>query len=175
MNVFEAAKAAVPLRKAAECYGLRILPNGMACCPFHEDRHPSLKLNEDYFFCFGCGAHGDVIDFTAGLFGLSLQDAVEKLTNDFGIGTTRGLCVHPAPTNTASGLERLCIRALSNYLHLLQIWRLRDAPVFSGFFGYRGYRTAGAGFTDIPKRHNLRAAGLCRKTEKGGKQLLPRR
>ena len=132
MNVFEAAKAAVPLRKAAECYGLRILPNGMACCPFHEDRHPSLKLNEDYFFCFGCGAYGDVIDFTAGLFGLSLQDAAEKLTNDFGIGTTRGLCVHPAPTNTASGLERLCIRALSNYLHLLQIWRLRYAPVTLG-------------------------------------------
>ena len=24
--------------------------------------HPSLKLNEDYFFCFGCGAKGDVID-----------------------------------------------------------------------------------------------------------------
>ena len=132
MNVFETAKAAVPLRKAAECYGLRILSNGMACCPFHEDRHPSLKLNEDYFFCFGCGAHGDVIDFTARLFGLSLQDAAEKLTNDFGIGTTRGLCVHPAPTNATSGLERLCIRVLSDYLRLLQIWRLRYAPVTLG-------------------------------------------
>lgn len=132
MNVFEAAKAAVPLRKAAECYGLQISPNGMACCPFHEDRHPSLKLNEDYFFCFGCGAHGDVIDFTAGLFWLSLLDAAEKLTNDFGIGTTQGLCVRSAPTNTTSGLERLCIRVLSDYLRLLQIWRLRYAPVTLG-------------------------------------------
>ena len=132
MNVFEAAKVAVPLRKAAECYGLQILPNGMACCPFHEDRHPSLKLNEDYFFCFGCGAHGDVIDFTAGLFNLSLQDAAEKLTNDFGIGTTQGLCVRPAPPNTTSGLKQLCIRVLSDYLRLLQIWRLRYAPVTLG-------------------------------------------
>ena len=103
----------------------------MACCPFHDDRHPSMKVDRR-FHCFACQGDGDVIDFTAGLFGLSLQDAVEKLTNDFGIGTTRGLCVHPAPTNTASGLERLCIRALSNYLHLLQIWRLRYAPVTLG-------------------------------------------
>jgi len=42
----------------------------MTCCPFHEDRYPSLKLNEDFFYCFGCGTSGDVIDFTARLFGL---------------------------------------------------------------------------------------------------------
>lgn len=87
MNVFETIKAAVPMREAAEHYGLRVLPNGMACCPFHDDHHPSLKLNEDYFFCFGCNAHGDVIDFTAKLWGLSAQEAVEKLRGDFGIET----------------------------------------------------------------------------------------
>ena len=85
MKLFESVKAAVPLRQAAEHYGLRVLPNGMACCPFHKDRHPSLKLNEDYFFCFGCGASGDVIDFTARLFGISLKNAAQKLSADFGI------------------------------------------------------------------------------------------
>ena len=50
MNQFESVKAAVPLRQAAETYGLRVLRNGMTCCPFHEDRHPSMKLNKDYFF-----------------------------------------------------------------------------------------------------------------------------
>lgn len=85
MKLFESVKAAVTLRRAAETYGLRVLPNGMTCCPFHEDRHPSLKLNEDYFFCFGCGASGDVIDFTARLFGISLKDAAEKLAADFSI------------------------------------------------------------------------------------------
>ena len=85
MNQFERVKAAVTLRQAAKAYGLRVLPNGMTCCPFHEDKHPSLKLNEDYFFCFGCGASGDVIDFTARLFGISLKDAARKLSADFGI------------------------------------------------------------------------------------------
>ncbi len=132
MNVFEAIKAAVPMREAAEHYGLRVLPNGMTCCPFHEDHHPSLKLNEDYFFCFGCGAHGDVIDFTAKLWGLSAQKAVEKLSGDFEIGTEQV----PSPFHTspevASNLERLCIRVLKEYLRLLRIWRLRYAPVTLG-------------------------------------------
>ena len=71
MNLFQTVKAAVSPRDAAEAYGLTVSRNGMTCCPFHEDRHPSLKLNEDYFFCFGCGASGDVIDFTARIYGLS--------------------------------------------------------------------------------------------------------
>lgn len=67
MRVFETINAAVTPRQAAEHYGLRVLPNGMTCCPFHQDRHPSLKLNEEYYFCFGCGASGDVINFTASI------------------------------------------------------------------------------------------------------------
>ena len=85
MNQFESVKAAVPLWQAAETYGLSVSRNGMTCCPFHKDRHPSMKLNEDYFFCFGCGANGDVIDFTARLFGISLKNAAQKLSADFGI------------------------------------------------------------------------------------------
>ena len=49
MNIFETVKAAVTVRQAAEHYGLKINRSGMICCPFHDDRHPSLKLNEDYF------------------------------------------------------------------------------------------------------------------------------
>ena len=79
MNQFESVKAAVTLRQAAENYGLTVSRNGMTCCPFHEDRHPSMKLNEDYFFCFGCHASGDVIDFTTRLFGLSPYAAAQKL------------------------------------------------------------------------------------------------
>ena len=71
MNIYESIKAAISVKQAAEHYGLKVSRNGMACCPFHNDRHPSLKLNEEYFFCFGCGAKGDVIDFVARLFDLS--------------------------------------------------------------------------------------------------------
>ena len=126
MNQFESVKAAVPLRQAAENYGLELRRNGMTCCPFHEDAHPSLKLNEDYFFCFGCGASGDVIDFTARLFGISLKDAAEKLTADFGISADiKPIAIRQNP----SRLDELrCRRALTAYLHLLKKWKTQYAP-----------------------------------------------
>ena len=126
MNQFESVKAAVPLRQAAETYGLTVSRNGMTCCPFHEDRHPSMKLNEDYFFCFGCGASGDVIDFTARLFGISLKDASEKLTADFGISADiKPIAIRQNP----SRLDELrCRRALTDYLHLLKKWKTQYAP-----------------------------------------------
>ena len=126
MNQFERVKAAVPLRQAAETYGLTVSRNGMTCCPFHEDRHPSMKLNEDYFFCFGCGASGDVIDFTARLFGISLKDASEKLTADFGISADiKPIAIRQNP----SRLDELRYRrALTDYLHLLKKWKTQYAP-----------------------------------------------
>ena len=77
-NVFEAVKQSVSTREAAAFYGIEVKRNGMACCPFHDDKNPSMKLNEEYFYCFGCGATGDVIDFTAKLFDLSPKEAAEK-------------------------------------------------------------------------------------------------
>ena len=126
MNQFESVKAAVPLRQAAETYGLTVSRNGMTCCPFHEDRHPSMKLNEDYFFCFGCGATGDVIDFTARLFGVSLKDAVTKLAADFGVSEdARQVSVRQNPFRLD---ELRCRRALTAYLHLLKKWKTQYAP-----------------------------------------------
>lgn len=47
MNIFETVKAAVTVRQAADYYGLKGSRSGMACCPFHNDRHPSLnELNQ---------------------------------------------------------------------------------------------------------------------------------
>ncbi|MBW2647504.1 MAG: hypothetical protein JRE23_15270 [Deltaproteobacteria bacterium] len=50
-------------------------------CPFHDDRNPSFKVNPDRqtFHCFGCGAHGDAIDFTQRLHNLSFKDALRYL------------------------------------------------------------------------------------------------
>lgn len=126
MNQFERVKAAVTLRQAAETYGLTVSRNGMTCCPFHEDRNPSLKLNEDYFFCFGCGASGDVIDFTARLFGISLKDATEKLAADFGISAeTKQVFIRQNPSRQE---ELRCRRALTDYLHLLKKWKTQYSP-----------------------------------------------
>ena len=79
------AKFTVTVKQAAEHYGCKVNRGEIICCPFHDDRHPSMKLNRDYFYCFGCGATGDVIDFVARLFGLSSYEAAKKLAYDFGI------------------------------------------------------------------------------------------
>ena len=84
MNVFEAVKQSVTTRQAAEHYGIRIGRNGMACCPFHHDKTPSMKLDRRYH-CFGCGADGDVIDFAAALYGLRKKEAAVQLAQDFGL------------------------------------------------------------------------------------------
>ena len=134
MNQFERVKAAVTLRQAAETYGLTVSRNGMTCCPFHEDKHPSLKLNEDYFFCFGCGAKGDVIDLVARLFGLSSYEATQRLAADFGIDTEPGQAVVASCKPKRPHIrqfredEMLCFRVLTDYLHLLEDWKVRYAP-----------------------------------------------
>ena len=55
MDLFTQVKMAVSVKEAAEYYGLEVKCGSMVCCPFHNDRTPSMKLNEDYFYCFGCG------------------------------------------------------------------------------------------------------------------------
>ena len=134
MTMYETIKAAVPVKQAAEHYGLKVSRSGMACCLFHHDRHPSLKLNEDYFFCFGCGAKGDVIDLVGRLFDLSGYEAAQKLAADFGIGTEPGRAVEASRKPKRPHIrqfredEMLCFRVLTDYLHLLEDWKVRYAP-----------------------------------------------
>ena len=68
MNLFEIVKYGVSCREAAERYGVEVNHYGMALCPFHNDRHPSLYVADDHYYCFACGEHGDVIDFVGKLF-----------------------------------------------------------------------------------------------------------
>jgi hypothetical protein len=101
----------------------------MCRCPFHNDHTPSLKLNEDYYYCFGCGATGDVIDFTARLFGLRNGEAAQKLAVDFGISRGKPSVLAKLRRYQQQGQdERRCIRALTDYLHTLQEWKQRYSP-----------------------------------------------
>ena len=84
MNLFQAVKEAVTAKEAAVFYGIEVKRNNMACCPFHNDRTPSMKIDRRYH-CFGCGEDGDVINFTAKLFGLGQYEAAMKLVNDMGL------------------------------------------------------------------------------------------
>ena len=89
MNLFQNVKYGVSCREAAERYGVSVNRQGKALCPFHNDRHPSLYVADNHYFCFACGAHGDVIDFAADFFDLPLYEAAQRLAADFGIDTDR--------------------------------------------------------------------------------------
>ena len=134
MDLFTQIKMAVSVKEAAEYYGLEVNRGNMVCCPFHNDRTPSMKLNEDYFYCFGCGATGDVIDLAARLFNLSSYDAAKKLAYDFGIDpdkppTAAALRKPQYPLAKAFQREELhCRRVLCDYLHLLENWKVQCAP-----------------------------------------------
>ena len=133
-SVFEAVKQSITVREAAQMYGIEVNRSGMACCPFHDDKNPSMKLNEEYFYCFGCGATGDVIDFTARLYNLSPKEAAEKLAQDFGIGPDKPPAAAALPKPERPLLkayrqeEVRCLRVLCDYLHLLEGWKQNCAP-----------------------------------------------
>ena len=82
MNIFSEVKEHLTARKVAEYYGLKIRRNGTACCPFHDDKHPSMKVDKNYH-CFACGVGGDAIDYVSRMFGLSQYDAALMLIGDF--------------------------------------------------------------------------------------------
>ena len=106
----------------------------MCCCPFHSDKTPSMKINETYYYCFGCHSTGDVIDFTARLFNLSPLDAARKLALDFGIDPN-------TPVSAAVALPRIrqeesqrereghCASVLIEYERLLKSHQQQFAPV----------------------------------------------
>ena len=133
-NLFEVVKQSVTVREAAEMYGIAVGRGGMACCPFHDDRHPSLKLNEDYFYCFGCGADGDVIDFTARLYDLSPKEAAEKLAQDFGLAydskapVRRNHVRQKSEAQARKENREHAWRVLADYYHLLRKWETDYSP-----------------------------------------------
>lgn len=125
---FKTIRAAVPTIQAAKDYGLDVGRHGMARCPFHDDHSPSLKL-DDRFYCFGCGASGDVIDFTARYFGISLQSAAEKLCRDYGLSSGDPLQIQSRPNiRKFREDELLCIHTLGAHRKLLEDWKERYAP-----------------------------------------------
>ena len=133
-NVFETVKQSVTVREAAERYGIEVKRGGMACCPFHDDKNPSMKLNEEYFYCFGCGATGDVIDLTARLYNLSPKEAAEKLAQDFGLiydsqaPPRRRYVRQKTEAQKFQENRDHAFRVLADYFHLLRKWEAGYTP-----------------------------------------------
>ena len=133
-NVFEIVKQSVTVREAAERYGIEVKRGGMACCPFHDDKNPSMKLNEEYFYCFGCGATGDVIDLTARLYNLSPKEAAGKLAQDFGLiydsqaPPRRNYVQQKTEAQKFQESRDHAFRVLADYFHLLRKWETGYTP-----------------------------------------------
>ena len=135
MNLFEIVKYGVSCREAAERYGVEVNYHGMALCPFHNDRHPSLYVADDHYYCIACGEHGDVIDFVSKRFRLSLYDAAQKLAADFHLTPDKppsAAALHAKRIRTEAQQlmenERLCFSVLSDYARVLRDWKVQYAP-----------------------------------------------
>ena len=148
MRDFAEIRQLVDIRQAAEMYGLEVNRSGMARCIFHGDKNPSMKIYDDHFHCYACGAHGDVTDLTAQIFGISKSDATQKLCADFGVsavcngrvgavqknGSTKRICT----SNTANTpffnsladnkkIQRV-FDVLTDYIAMLRYFREQYAP-----------------------------------------------
>jgi len=136
MSVFQVVKDNVTTRQVAEHYGIKVRRNGMACCPFHDDKSPSMKVDKR-FHCFGCGEDGDVIDFTARLYDLSPLDAAMRIASDFGLNYDNQRSPPPKKslkrklTMEQQFLKETnhCFMVLSDYLHSLKHWKEEYAPI----------------------------------------------
>ena len=133
-NLFETVKQSITIREAAERYGIEVKRGGMVCCPFHDDKNPSMKLNKEYFYCFGCGATGDVIDLASRLYNLSPKEAAEKLAQDFGLiydsqaPPRRNYVRQKTETQQFREDRQRCYRVLSDYYYLLKKWEADHSP-----------------------------------------------
>ncbi len=75
------------MREVAAFYGFQEDRRHLCLCPFHKDRHPSMRVypNDKGFYCFSCGKGGDVVTFVAALYELHNDAACRKLIEDFSL------------------------------------------------------------------------------------------
>lgn len=94
---YEEVKIRLTMKQVAAAYGYPVCRRDLCLCPFHPDRHPSMKLYKNSFYCFSCGAGGDIVTFVARLYGLRNEEAAKKLVEDFSL---------PVQLETASYREK---------------------------------------------------------------------
>lgn len=84
-DAVQTIKDRLMMRDILKHYGYEPNRAKFICCPFHNEKTPSMKVFEKDYHCFGCGANGDVISFVQQLFNLSFPDALKKIDLEFGL------------------------------------------------------------------------------------------
>jgi hypothetical protein len=84
----ETIRQRVTMLDVTKEYGIAVSRAGYACCPFHSEKTGSLRIypGDRGWYCWGCHAHGDVIDFVARYFNLDFKGALARLDSDFHLG-----------------------------------------------------------------------------------------
>lgn len=116
VDIVDVIDALVPLKKAGRDH--------KACCPFHQEKTPSFTVSAEkqFFHCFGCGAHGNAIDFLMEFDRLGFVEAVEELAQRVGLPVPRDATDSPAPA-PGRGLYDTLDQAAAFYTRAL-----RDHP-----------------------------------------------
>lgn len=75
----EEIKASVTMQDVLLMFGVKISRNGFINCPFHTEKYASMKIYHDSYYCFGCGANGDVFSMTMQINNCDFRTAFELL------------------------------------------------------------------------------------------------
>lgn len=88
----------------------------MGLCPFHQEKSPSFTVNDEkeFYHCFGCGAHGDIIKFTMETEGLNYVDAIVKLANEYHI------TIPYIQDNNSNAAEDLANKCQERYYNIME-------------------------------------------------------
>jgi len=132
-GVFEEIKDRVSMPEVVKFYGFDVNRGGMMCCPFHDDRNPSMKIYEQNYYCFGCGESGDATGFVAKIYGLRQIDAAKKISYDFGLGLfdrDRAVPIKTEPSEYQKFRSWInsATTIVSAYIDKLNDWRERYRP-----------------------------------------------
>lgn len=139
MNDFKLIKRSVPMKMMLSKYGVKTNGAGFCNCPFHAEKTASCKIYDDHFYCYSCGAIGDVVDFVARKEGITLPEAGQRIVDMFKLRTDKEETPTAKPTlDMAFTIEEKdtiisCVySALVCYSKLLKLWKIKYRPLMTG-------------------------------------------
>ena len=174
VDIIDILSSRIPIKKKGA--------NHLACCPFHQEKSPSFSANQakQFYYCFGCGAHGNALKFVMEYDNLSFVEAVEELAEHESIDIrydSRQSHLAPAEQRQTLDLYELLDKS-SNYYQQV----LKSAPEAINYLKSRGISGKTAkrfcigfapkGWDNILKQHNnqlkpLLESGLIVKNDRG--------
>ena len=137
MSPFEAVKQNTSARQVAEYYGAKVNKNGMCKCPFHNDKTPSMKI-DNRFYCFGCNETGDAVDYVSKLFGIGLREAAIKICEDLSLEydkttqktkpVSRPIRPQKSEAQIFAEAQKYIFKVLSDFHGMLKKWKKEYEP-----------------------------------------------